>query len=68
MSVAAVSKISCFTGISDIPRNKKSSISWEGSAVLRDLNQRGYLKILALLFACVIALEHFVLLCHPKKT
>lgn len=68
MSVAAVSKISCFTEISDIPRNKKSSFSWEGSAVLRDLNQRGYLKILALLFGCVIALEHFVLLCRPKKT
>lgn len=40
MSVVAVSKISCFTEISDIPRNKKSNINWEGSAILRNLNQR----------------------------
>lgn len=38
MSVVAVSKTSCFTEISDIPRNKKSNINWEGSAILRDLN------------------------------
>lgn len=40
MSIVAVSKISCFTGISEIPRNKKSNIDWEGSAIPRDLNQR----------------------------
>lgn len=40
MSVVAVSKISCFTEISDIPRNKKTNVNWEGSAILRDLNQQ----------------------------